>query len=76
MDKKLSYYIHVEEMRPIGSLSFAAKPILSRRFARDSSDEAPPTGEQWARTREEAIAKVRTAMQKWAQQNGFALSEG
>lgn len=76
MDKQLSYYIHVEEMRPLSGNTFAAKPILSRRFRRHADDEPLPIGEQWAPSQSEAVSQVRAAMQEWAERNGYVLSEG
>lgn len=76
IDKHLSYYIHVEEMRPFGGNKFAAKPILSRHFTIRADEAPPPTGEMWAPSQAGAIALVRVRMRDWAQRNGYNLSEG
>jgi hypothetical protein len=74
MAKTLSYYIHVEEMRPFGENRFAAKPIVSEQSNLGAA-EPPPVGELWAPSESEAILRVRSAMQDWASRNGYTLSE-
>lgn len=73
MPREMRYLIRCERMRPLGRLNFAARPVYQSDLPEQESAETPPRTEHWGETEEDAMAKVRAAVQTWAERVGVSL---
>lgn len=67
--------IQVEKFdRPVGGFHFGAQPQVSKNLDQSKFRTPPPLKEAWGRTKSEAIAKARSAMQAWAEKEGVRVT--
>ena len=72
---RCSYYIEVEEIRPLGEYRFAAKAVFDNHCRSKKWPIPLPTCEYWGKTKDEARNKVRHAVSEWANKCSVVVTE-